>query len=197
MDYDLLRRNQRSKRACLKQILLMILLLLTVSAWLLYQIHQSGDNRTERFGGEIKIFEEFGIVLLGRKVMIPSSWLNNQIPLVVEAENEIKDSFKENSGKILIHEKYPNNDVQVNDEKDETDGIYRFHDENGVPPEVNEAEHYYGNSSGFSFRKEREVNSSEAVTSSGDDNDVQVDFGSKTRADTSGISDGLTFSFVR
>ncbi|XP_028781105.1 uncharacterized protein LOC114737351 [Neltuma alba] len=175
-------RSQRSTRACMKQTLQMMLLLL-VCAWLLYQINQSRRaNRTERFGGEITIIEEFGIVLLGRKVIPSSSW-SKQIPIpnsgeanfAAESENDRTDEAKLRSGS--------DQKVQEDHEKDETERFYSFHDENGVPPEVNDDETGpCGNGSGFSSRKEIRtrhggMNTHETVIFSGDFHDDDDDEG--------------------
>lgn len=207
MDYKSLGRHHRSEGANIKQAL-QLMLPLVVCAWLLYQINHSRDQ-THRFDGQIKLFEEYGVVLLGRKgnqIALPNSAF---VHSVVEAENttngtDQKKQENEKYHKMLVminnspsvsddkeeevQVRGPLNDVQIRDmaKKDE---VHSFRDENGVPHEGNETERI-GHISSFTFSEETrlgEVNIYEVTVTSGKANDAEINSESITHADTSGI----------
>ncbi|KAI4350808.1 hypothetical protein L6164_005222 [Bauhinia variegata] len=92
MEYPYFRRQQRLKG---KQTLL-VLLLLAVSVWLVYQIKHSINKNAENYGGETERVEQSVAATLGRKVILPS-WLeeiaqaNSINAHVAEAKNTDSD----------------------------------------------------------------------------------------------------------
>ncbi|KAI4347072.1 hypothetical protein L6164_007921 [Bauhinia variegata] len=83
-------RHQRPKG---KQALL-VLLLLAVSVWLVYQIKHSINKRAQNYGSETQLVEEFAAVSLGRKVTpshLEETVLTHSRNALVEAKNTDSD----------------------------------------------------------------------------------------------------------
>lgn len=192
MDYQSFGRQQRPKGANMKQAL-MVMLLLVVCAWLVYQINHS-RNRPDNYGDQP--IEQYRAVSLGRKGS--PSWSrardfpNSGKAQFAEAKKTDSGGFDKNPGNVDErlrrsesdhkeqgnNKEYPkvpvNNDskeaeaeirgppngellqIRLNTEPDvsieeieevdepktvtDEDWAQSFHDENGVPPEVNETE---------------------------------------------------------
>ncbi|KAF7819771.1 putative transmembrane protein [Senna tora] len=153
MDYQYFGRLQRPKGTNMKQTLL-VMFLLAVCSWVVYQINHSNSKPENNHGAKPKLVEQLGTVSLGRKGKLPS-WLDDErgFPNSGNGDERSRKISESDSQSIekeaeILQLRVPPNDGSIKDDEDvkeseivaDGDWTHSFHDENGVPPEVNETE---------------------------------------------------------
>ncbi|XP_061371129.1 uncharacterized protein LOC133313740 [Gastrolobium bilobum] len=126
-------RPQRPKGGKIKQAL-KVIVVLSVCAWLVYQIRHS-RNKTKNYGSQTKLIIELELARINEKFRTNIEGKEMELQPENQAKVPSKSNYKESRMQENVVEIATNAGVT-----EEIDGVQSFHDENGVPPDGNETE---------------------------------------------------------